>query len=172
MNMILSFSLFAQMDNIKFKLLSEDLSRTWCILNDSKGFMWFGTRGGLNRYDGSKFVAYENVLNDSTSLSSNWVNDILEDREGNLWIATSYGLNIFDRDLNRFIRFIHNQENQNSLSNNIVNKILFDSKGNLWIGTDKGGLDMYNKRENSFTHNSNVPHDLKSLSNNTVYCIY
>jgi signal transduction histidine kinase/ligand-binding sensor domain-containing protein len=134
--------------------------------------MWFGTRGGLNRYDGSKFVAYENVLNDSTSLSSNWVNDILEDREGNLWIATSYGLNIFDRDLNRFIRFIHNQENQNSLSNNIVNKILFDSKGNLWIGTDQGGLDMYNKRENSFTHYSNVPHDLKSLSNNTVYCIY
>ena len=88
----LSASLYAQVDDIKFKRLYEGLSQCWCIINDSKGFMWFGTRGGLNRHDGSKFVVYKNILNDSTSLSSNWVNDILEDSDGHLWVATVYGL--------------------------------------------------------------------------------
>jgi ligand-binding sensor domain-containing protein/signal transduction histidine kinase len=169
---ILSDNLYPQMEDIKFKLLAEGLTKTWCILNDSKGFMWFGTRGGLNRYDGSKFVVYKNVLNDSTSLSSNWVNDILEGSDGNLWIATAYGLNMFDRDLNRFIQYVNLKNDQNSLSHNIVNDILEDSEANLWIGTDQGGLDMFNKRENNFVHYKNNPNDSMSLSNNTVDCLF
>ncbi|MCX6120945.1 MAG: PAS domain-containing protein [Ignavibacteriales bacterium] len=170
----LSTNLFAQMHDIKFKRLYEGLSQSSvsCILQDRKGFMWFGTVGGLNRYDGAEFIVYKNVSNDTTSLSANWVLDILESSKGNLWIATADGLNMFDRDKNKFVRYVHKKEDKGSLSHNVVNTILEDSRGNLWVGTDQGGLDMFNKKDNNFIHYRNDNKDRRSLSSNTVYCLY
>ncbi len=50
--------------------------------------MWFGTRNGLNRYDGVEFKIYEYVYGDSTSLSGNFVNSLVEDSVGNIWVGT------------------------------------------------------------------------------------
>lgn len=67
-----------------------------CILKDSRGFMWFGTMSGLNRYDGYDFKVFKNDLRDSTSLSDNYVERIFELPDRKLWIATRNGNNIYD----------------------------------------------------------------------------
>ena len=63
------------------------------ILQDRRGFMWFATRDGLNRYDGYTFVVYKHNPNDPGSLSSNFLQDLMEDDHGYLWIATNTGVN-------------------------------------------------------------------------------
>lgn len=75
-----------------------------CILQDSKGFMWFGTQNGLNRFNGNSFEVFTYRPADTTSLSNNWIYAIAEDREGNLWIGTKGGLNRYIRSENRFER--------------------------------------------------------------------
>ena len=66
------------------------------ILQDRRGFMWFATRDGLNRYDGYTFVVYKHDPNDPGSLNSNFLQDLMEDDHGNLWVATNTGVNRFD----------------------------------------------------------------------------
>src|SRR5215472_2653935 len=66
------------------------------ILQDRRGFMWFATRDGLNRYDGNSFVVYKNNPNDPASLGSNFIQALMEDDDGDLWIATNTGVNRFD----------------------------------------------------------------------------
>src|SRR5689334_14637169 len=87
-------------ENIKFEQVSEGLSEksVTCILQDHKGFMWFGTRNGLNRYDGVEFKVYEFVYGDTTSVSGNFINQLVEDNGGNIWVGTlDAGLNLYDR---------------------------------------------------------------------------
>ena len=62
-------------------------SNVICILHDSRGFMWFGTRDGLNKYDGYSFTIYKNIPANSRSISNNFITGIAEDANGDLWIA-------------------------------------------------------------------------------------
>ena len=71
--------------------------RVHAILQDSTGFMWFGTINGLNRYDGYNIVEFRNDPADPRSLSGNWIDDLFEDSSGTIWVATRSGLNAFDR---------------------------------------------------------------------------
>ena len=81
----------AQIRNIKFNHLTDanGLSQNhgMCAFQDSKGFMWFGTYAGLNRYDGSNFKVYLSDQTDSTTISDNWIMKVQEDGYGNLWLA-------------------------------------------------------------------------------------
>jgi ligand-binding sensor domain-containing protein len=103
------FFALSQKQDLKFTHLSTEkgLSQSvvQCILKDSKGLMWFGTRDGLNRYDGNTFTIYKYDPEKKESISNNFINDILEDTQGNLWIATKSGLNKFDRKKNTFSHF-------------------------------------------------------------------
>ena len=90
----------ADVRNLKFTHLTtnDGLSQGYvtAILQDRRGFMWFATRDGLNRYDGNTFVVYKNSPNDPSSLSSNFLHDLIEDDNGYLWISTNTGVNRFD----------------------------------------------------------------------------
>jgi hypothetical protein len=67
------------------------------ILQDQRGFIWFGTQDGLNRYDGYNFKVYKTNPEDPTSLSDNWVESLFEDKDGYIWIGTYQGgLNKYD----------------------------------------------------------------------------
>ncbi|MCP4410783.1 MAG: hypothetical protein GY807_24195, partial [Gammaproteobacteria bacterium] len=61
----------------------------YCILQDRRGFLWFGTQGGLNKYDGYGFTVYQADPNNPHSVGSNEVVALHEDHEGRLWIGTS-----------------------------------------------------------------------------------
>ena len=102
----IGINIFAQDYIIKQLRIEDGLSQStiFSSLQDSKGYMWFATRSGLNRYDGYKFNLYFNHPKDSTSLSDDGTNSLYEDRSGNLWVGTIYGnINRFDRTTETFI---------------------------------------------------------------------
>ena len=125
------------------------------ILQDRRGFMWFATRDGLNRYDGNAFVVYKNNPNDPGSLSSNFIQDLIEDDHGYLWIATNTGVNKFDPTTERFTRYLHDPNNPNSIGGDSLTSIARDSRGYLWFGTEDSGLDKFDPTTGTFTHYRN-----------------
>jgi ligand-binding sensor domain-containing protein/serine phosphatase RsbU (regulator of sigma subunit) len=165
--------LFGQKKNLKFDHfgVNEGLSQSTvdCIMQDSRGFIWIGTRDGLNRYDGYTFTVYKNIPRDSNSLSNNYIKDLVEDKEGNLWIATwGGGLDKFDRRSERFIHYRHNKNNPNTISSDLINSVSNDEKGNLWIGTQDGGLCKLDHKTKSITHFKHNPNDPTSIGDNFV----
>jgi len=134
-----------QSPNFKHITLENGLSQTSisCIIKDSRGFMWFGTEDGLNKYDGKNFTVYRHIPNDTTSLSSSYINSIVEQEDGFLWIGTKKGLNYFNPNSEKFTRYLHDSNNPNSLINNEINILRLSDNGHLLIGTSNG-LNMYN----------------------------
>ncbi len=136
-----------------------------CIRQDSTGFIWFGTNGGLNRYDGSEFKIFLHDIYDSTSISNNIINCIYEDDLGLLWVGTQNGLNVYDKSKDQFTTFKSKVTDPNSLSSNIITAIVKDTLGNYWIGTDGGGLNKYDTLTKSFTiyqYNIQNPYSISS----------
>jgi signal transduction histidine kinase/ligand-binding sensor domain-containing protein len=128
-------------------------SNVTAILQDRRGFMWFATRDGLNRYDGNAFVVYKHNPNDPGSLSANYLQDLMEDDQGYLWIATlTGGADKFDPRTERFTRYRHDRSNSNSISGDSVYSIARDSRGHLWFGTGDTGLDRFDPGTGNFTH--------------------
>jgi len=125
------------------------------ILQDRRGFMWFATRDGLNRYDGDAFVVYKNNPNDPRSLSSNFIQDLMEDDHGFLWLATNTGVDKFDPTTERFTRYLHDRNKPDSIGGSSVKSIAQDSRGNLWFGSEDGGLDKLDTNTGTFTHYRN-----------------
>ena len=146
--------------------LSQNLVRA--IMRDRKGFMWFATENGLNRYDGYSFRVYQHDPADSTSLSNNMVADIVEDRKGRIWIATATGgLNRLDRETDRFVRFRNNPKDPNSLAQNNLSCARMDSQGVIWIGTS-AGLDRWDEDAGRFRHFGREPGETDALQGSAV----
>ena len=148
---------YARAKDLRFAHLttSDGLSQSnvKAILQDARGFMWFATQDGLDRYDGNTFVIYKHNPNDPASLSANVVMDMIEDDQGYLWIATyTGGVNKFDPRTERFTRYRHDPRNPNSISGDSVNSIARDSRGYLWLGTEASGLDKFSPTSGRFTH--------------------
>lgn len=122
------------------------------ILQDRRGFMWFATRDGLNRYDGNAFVVYKHNPNDPHSLSSSFLQDLIEDDHGYLWISTNTGLNKFDPVTERFTRYLPDPGNPGSLAGSYVTGMSQDGRGFLWCGTQDGGLNRLDPATGTFTH--------------------
>src|SRR5687768_17301555 len=102
----------AQPLKLKFKRITNEhglsSSTIESICQDSRGFIWFGTRVGLNRYDGYQMVVYRYDPKDSNSISDNYIRYIYEDRNKVLWIGTTNGLNRLNTAKNNFTRYKHN----------------------------------------------------------------
>lgn len=167
----------SQRKNIKFDQLdiNDGLSQNnvLCVLQDSRGFMWFGTRDGLNRYDGYKFTLYRNKEADNSSISGNFISAIAEDKEGNIWVATGKnGLNCFNLSTEKFTRYTREGKNQFAISSNQLQSVTIDSDGNIWIGTADAGMDMLNTATGTRIHYSGNKNDSTSLSENNVINIY
>lgn len=171
----LSAGLVAQENQIRFKRLTiEDglsQSSVLCILQDSKGFMWFGTEDGLNRYDGYNFKVFKSYRGDTSSLSDNSVWSIYEDHEGVLWVGTLGGLNRFDRETEKFTRYINDPNDPNSLSHNVVRSIIEDSHGVLWIGTEGGGLNRFDREKGAFRSFRYNPDNSNNISHDAVFSL-
>lgn len=106
------------------------------ILQDTKGFIWFATRNGLNRYDGNEFIIYKHDPKDTLSLSDNHILALAEDQQHNLWIGTASGLNQLDLKTNRIKPFI--AARYGALVKSEIRSLLVDSRNRLWVGTMKG----------------------------------
>lgn len=126
---------------LDFKLEKTPAVIPSCAFQDSLGFIWIGTQEGLLKYDGYKTKNYKQIPFDSTSLSSNFINDIEGDKIGNLWIGTSGGgLNYFDQRTEKFTHYLNEPDKQNSLGGNTINKIIVNDDGALWLSIFQNGF--------------------------------
>jgi len=119
------------------------------IHQDKMGYMWFGTRNGLNKFDGYNFNVFSLSSDNKNSISDNHILCMTEDKDGNLWIGTNNGLNKLDLSTNKFTRYFHAADSASSLSHNMIPSLYYDSDNNLWVGTNSG-LNMYDKKSDSF----------------------
>jgi len=108
-----------------------------CILKDSRGFMWFGTWNGLNRFDGYEFDVYKYNPLDTNTINNNFIQTLCEDTYGNIWVGTQSGLNIYIFNQNRFVRLSDKQKTPNTFFNDI-SYIMKDHEGKIWIASDQG----------------------------------
>ena len=161
---------YSQPRNLKFSHIGTEVglseNNVTCILRDKQGFMWFGTRDGLNRYDGYDFDVYKNNPSDSLSLSSNFVTSIIEDRRGDIWVATwGGGLDRFDKVRQRFIHY------GNVIHSDFINVLLEDSQGRIWIGSNDHGVWVYDPTSGKVFLLTSTAADPGSLSDNDVQAI-
>lgn len=109
------------------------------IAQDTKGFIWFGTRFGLNKYDSKSFKVYYHEDGNKKSLSNaEFLSSILSLKDGTLLIGTQGGLNKYNEGDDNFDRYTHNDKDPNSISSNVIRCIFQDKKNRVWIGTENG----------------------------------
>jgi ligand-binding sensor domain-containing protein len=128
--------------------LSQNTINT--IFQDSRGFMWFGTQNGLNRYDGIAFTTYKNLASDSNSISSSDVYAAYEDADKITWFGTRSGLSRFNRDANNFSNYDFYEGGQYAMR---PAWCIAGSPKNeyLWIGAS-GGLFRFSRVTKKFNH--------------------
>ncbi len=139
------------------------------ITQDRLGFMWMGTRDGLNLYNGYDFEIFRNDPEDSTTITNNYIRCIVEDQKGNFWIGTLNGLNYYNRAKDSFKRYYHDPDFQSSLPNDNIISLLIDTEGEIWVGT-ANGLCRYETESDSFER---YVHRTESniYTNDNVKCI-
>ena len=148
----LCFSLFwpnasSQPLNPDFRHISinDGLSDTFvqCIAQDKKGYMWFGTPHGLNKYDGYEFTTYLHNPANKNTINENSVTSIFEDSQQRLWIGTESSLNYFNRTTGDFENVIKNNNGIYKTELGAVKKIAEDKEGRLWLARTHA-LQVYN----------------------------
>ncbi len=136
----------------------------FAIIKDYKGFMWFATDEGLNKYDGYQFTTYKHDPANKQSISNNSIYDIKEDSAHNLWVVTAGGLDRFDRARESFTHFTLPDKSA------MIKNICLDRKQQLWLSTT-GGVVLFDAGTSTFKFFTNKPGDSNTLSNNFVYRI-
>ena len=167
---------WAQEPHIQFEHLSLEQglshSTVYSIVQDQRGFLWFGTQSGLNRYDGYKLKVFQHDAKNPFSISNDNAGNLFIDHEGILWIGTwGGGLNRFDPQTERATNYMPKPQDSSSLSSDRVQTVFEDRQHTLWIGTGNGGLNKFDRQTQKFTRYQNDPAEPSSLSHDRVWSI-
>ncbi|MGK4568592.1 two-component regulator propeller domain-containing protein [Flavobacterium sp. 3HN19-14] len=167
---------FAQISQERLHHISTEngLSNTTinCIAQGYRGFMYFGTRDGLNRYDGVKMTVFRNDPENPYSISDNFIRCIYEYKNHEFWVGTSYGLNQFDRVASMFKVYRHNPKYQNSLASNVITGIAPADENHLWIGTLDSGLDYFDTKSAVAKHFRHTVQHPQTISSDSINCLF
>jgi len=147
-----------QKENYHFQRLTiEDglsQSNVQCVIQDSDGFLWFGTQDGLNRYDGYSFHVYRNESGNTNSIAGNRIESIVEDADGVLWIVTYFnGICSYHKETDSFIQYQLREDLENTSWFNNARGVFLDNDGKLWFSF-VGGVGWYNKSNDTFEYYS------------------
>lgn len=141
----------------------------FCLLQDTRGFIWSGTWHGLSRFDGYQFVNYTHDFQNPNSISDNKINSIYETKNGEIWIATRNGLNRYDYSTDKFDSYKFDEVNAGSIGDSWVTTIFEDSRNIIWIGTKKFGLGRFDRTNGKFdfynfnNHQNTLKNDINSI---------
>ena len=142
------FQLFAQRGVIH--LTGEDGlidNRVRDVVHDDRGFLWIATANGLDRFDGQRFLHFQSVEGDPTTISSNDVVAIAADAQHRIWVATqNKGLCWIDSRTFRIYRVGAKQ----GIPGKEITALTSDASGNIWCGVRKKGLFRFNKQNARF----------------------
>jgi ligand-binding sensor domain-containing protein len=126
-------------------------NRATCFHKDKKGFIWIGTRNGLNRYDGHSFKVFRPAA--GNSISNEIINDIAEDSRGRIWVATMEGLNIYDPASDNWTCMMPDPDTAvRAIPNFLVWDIMIDKNDLVWIASDVHEFCSYDARRDKFTY--------------------
>ena len=157
--LLLSASLlYAQPYYFKHYQVENGLSNNtvFCSVQDGKGFMWFGTKDGLNRFDGYSFKTYRNDPSNPKSIGNGLIYSLHCDKEAILWVGTNKGLYIYDPVNDSFSPVKHTEQMN-------IHHMESDDEGNLWI-TVVGKLHKYNKQKKTlYAFKDKAPFDVSSV---------
>ncbi|WP_186758081.1 hybrid sensor histidine kinase/response regulator transcription factor [Echinicola salinicaeni] len=111
------------------------------IMQDQKGFLWFGTDDGLAKYDGYQFTIFKHSPFNDFSLGNNVIRDLVQDKNGFIWISTEGGgINIFDPKTEKFLS-LNEETNIPDLTNSAkTNNLIIDKNGDVWVSTLSDGI--------------------------------
>ena len=158
--------------NFKHYTVEQGLSQNtvWCILQDHKGFIWLGTKDGLNRFDGYKFKTYTHNADNPHSIGNNFIRSLYQGKDQKIWVGTDKCLYIFDPETERFTLFNIKSQSGTSIEQ-AVNSIVADPAGNIWLGVFGQGLFCYQKASGHLLHfqSDGSP---GALSSNLVWTVH
>ncbi len=139
-------------------------------MRDQLGFLWFGTEGGLSRFDGQQFLNFYEEKDSQSTLSNNSVTDIIEDADGNFWMSVlDGGLNHFDPASGKFEYWKTDTRNPEigGLPISLIS-VLQDGEL-LWLGSYHHGLGCFNKKERRYVGWHTLREDSLKSSNSFQY---
>lgn len=141
------------------------------ILQDSKGFLWFGTKNGLNLYNGYSVQVIESNPKDKESLPSNDIRALAEDNEGYIWVGT-YDSGLIRLNPQTRKGTVYTSFTTKSLGSNTISAIHKDKKGNIWIATFGGGLVRVDSKTKKFTAYLSTTTQTTGLKSNNIITIH
>ena len=125
------------------------------VAQDNEGAMWFGTKGGIVRFDGVHFQVFRHIENDPNSLYNNEISSLIVDRQGNIWASgLDAGLNRYDIATGKFTHWSHDPVDPYSLISDRVWATAQTPDGAIWVGTGDG-LDRMQPDGHGFEHVTN-----------------
>lgn len=126
-------------------------NRVTCFFKDKTGYLWIGTKNGLNRYDGHTFKIFK--PGKENSISNETINDIVGDINGNIWVATMAGLNCYNPQTNKWSVLLPAlKKTNNGIPNLLVWDLWVDKNGLLWIASDVFEFCNYDVTHKKFTY--------------------
>ncbi|HLF64951.1 MAG TPA: two-component regulator propeller domain-containing protein, partial [Saprospiraceae bacterium] len=151
------------------------------IMQDSRGFIWFGTMRGVVRFNGRHFSTPALLRSMANPLRYAITHVLYETRDGMIWIGTSQGILVYDPN-NESLELFNSNTDHGALPGNYITSIEEDIEGNIYVGTEKG-LARFVPDTRSFSvatilrNNANTPDSasyiwrLYSLSNGSIYFV-
>lgn len=141
-------------------------STVYRVIQDKKGFMWFGTQRGLIRYDGYECRLFGQTQAGSSGFLGKSVHALFEDKKGNLWVGTHSGDLCMRDALTGTFQYLTDTTTFKALVDKRIQAIYEDNLGKIWVGTLDDGLIIYDPKTHTTQH---FNHENSQLSNNAVF---
>lgn len=169
-SLLVAAPLFAQQKHIRLERFSLEnglsQSTVQAIFQDQRGYMWFGTQDGLNRFDGYRFTVFKRPQTQDGGLIDNWITALEEDAVGRLWIGSDAGLCFFDERTEQFTPL--SLRNSHFVAEPRVTALQADGEGGLWIATEQAGLAYLRPKSDSLLFYRRQSLDPDSLPSDTI----
>ena len=134
---------------------TEDIANgvVTAINQDQRGLLWFGTSEGLYTYDGYRFRAFRNQIDDPNSISDDYVRAMMPASDGRMWIASQGGgISIYDPRTDRFENHRPRAGDPHSLPSVASLTLAEDASGDVWVGFGNAGLARWSRATGRYEH--------------------
>ncbi len=160
---------------LRFQHLNINLnnSQIESLWQDSRGYIWIGTLGGLYKYDGVGLALYL-ASDDSTSIDGNRAGCLFEDSKKRFWIGTEKGIGHYNREQDNFVRFKIQDDfvDPSDPTPNKIGSITEDEHGTIWIGSERAGLLYLDEKKQTFVSYFNNKNGGGALRNAHVISLF
>jgi signal transduction histidine kinase/ligand-binding sensor domain-containing protein/cell division protein FtsL len=154
MLLVAFYVLVISLNSLEFEHIGNENDFGSSIINDiyidKIGYLWISSNDGLYRYDGVKVNSWKYSNDDKFSISSNFINGVVEDGNNDICIATMQGLSILNRDTNKITRYFDRPGNPYTIKDTYISSLYSCNDGNLFVSTYQDGMFIYYPKTKKF----------------------